>query len=938
MPASYGLYDPRHEHDACGLGALVQLDGTTSHRLVAQAVEVLRNLDHRGATGSDPETGDGAGILTQLPDAFLRRACAEVGIDLPPPGDYGVGMTFLPQDPLVRLRCEELCARIIAEEGHRALGWRDVPVRMEAIGELARASAPVIRQLLVERREGDPEAFERKLYVIRRRVEKAAQHLGVEEAAFTFTSLSSRTLVYKGLLRARQLDAFYPDLAEPDFAAAIALVHSRFSTNTLGTWDLAHPFNFLAHNGEINTVRGNANWLRAREPQLRSELFGGDLQKLFPIADERWSDSATLDAMLELLVRGGRSLAHAVAMLIPPAWSDPTLDLPDEVRAFYEYHSTVVEPWDGPAAVIATDGTHVAATLDRNGLRPARWLRTVDGLVVLASEIGVLDLDPATIVESNRLAPGRMLLLDTNAGRVVPDDEIKRVLARRQPYRRWLDEHKLYLDDLRPQQVAPLPPDELVRLQQAFGYTTEELRLLIGPMARDGYEPVGSMGDDAPLAALSERPKLLGSYFKQQFAQVTNPPIDPQREELVMSLRVGVGAIGNLLGERPEDCRRVTMLQPVLPNGELEKLRHLRREGFRAQTLSTLYPVREGAAGLERALDELCRRASQAVWSGTTILILSDRGVDDELAPIGPLLATAAVHSHLVREGARTMCGLVVESGEPRETMHVALLLGYGASAVNPYLALETLRCAARSRRARRATLGEARQRYVKAIGKGLLKVCSKMGISTIQSYRGAQIFEAVGLGRRLVDRYFTGTISRVGGLELPDIADEVAERHERGFPPVRAGGTPRSSTRRRVPAAPARRAPRLEPGLDRAPAAGRARRRPRVVRGLRRGDRRAERAAHDAARPARARVRRRAGAARGGRVVGRHRQRFATGAMSLGSISPEAHETLAIAMNRLGARSNTGEGGEDPARSVPDPTAACGARRSSRWRRRASA
>ncbi len=910
-----GLYDPRFEHDACGLGALVQLDGVASHGLVASAIEVLANMDHRGASGADPETGDGAGILTQIPDAFLRAAVRrELGVDLPAPGDYAVGMAFLPRDPAMRLRCEELFVRICVEEGHRALGWRDVPVAPAAIGALARDSEPVVRQLLVERRGGDGETFGRKLYVIRRRVEKEAAASGVAMSAFSVVSLSHRTVVYKGLLRATQLSAYYSDLRDPAFASAIALVHSRFSTNTLGTWDLAHPFNYLCHNGEINTVRGNHAWLTAREPQLRSERFGGDLQKLFPIADERWSDSAVLDAVVELLVHGGRSLPHALAMLVPPAWTDPSLDLPDAVRAFHEYHASLTEPWDGPAALLATDGVRVCAMLDRNGLRPGRFVRTRGGLVVVASEAGVLDLPAAEIVEAGRLEPGRMLVLDTESARVIRDDEVKRVLARRQPYRQWLDAEKLFLDDQRPRTVEPIAPDELVRLQRAFSYTREDLRMVIAPMARDGVEATGSMGDDAPLAALSERPKLLSAYFKQHFAQVTNPPIDPQREALVMSLRTTVGAIGNLLDETPEHCRRVAMAGPILQSGELAKLRHLDSR-FRTETLSTLYPIAEGAAGIEHAVDALCRDASRLVWDGTAIIVLSDRGVNAELAPISPLLATAAVHSHLVREGARTMCGLVVESGEPREAMHFALLIGYGAAAVNPYLALESLRALHADGELGELTLGEARERYVKAVGKALLKVCSKMGISTIQSYRGAQIFEAIGLGRRLVDRYFTGTVSRVGGLEIGDLHDEIAERHLAAFgqpdaPELDGGGelqfrqdgehhawNPTSivALQRAVRDRSAPSFAEFAGSIDRS-------NRLQTLRGLLELVPAAEPIALEEV--------------EGSDTIVR---RFATGAMSLGSISPETHETLAIAMNRLGGRSNTGEGGEDPARSVAD-------------------
>ncbi len=609
-----GLYDAQFEHDACGLGTVVHLDGVASHSVVTQALEVLKRLNHRGATGSDPETGDGAGILIQMPHRFLARVAKSDGIDLPAAGDYGVGMVFLPQHATHRLRCEEIAVRTIAEEGHRAVGWRDVPVESAAIGAVARASEPRTRQLIVERRHGSLDAFERKLYVIRRRIEKAVRAANIND--FAIASLSTKTIVYKGLLLATQLGAYYPDLADPDIESALALVHSRFSTNTLGSWDLAHPFNLIAHNGEINTIRGNCNWLAAREPQMHSKLFGDDLQKLYPITEEGWSDSAKLDAALELLLQAGRPLEHALAMLIPPAWSDPTLEMDDDVRAFYEYHTTLIEPWDGPAAVIATDGEKVIATLDRNGLRPGRWLRTKDGICVLASEIGVLDIPEADIVETGRLEPGRMLMFDTASGRVVLDHEIKRVLSRQRPYRQWLNQYKLYLDDLRPQQGISIDDGALPQLQRIFGYTREDLSLLLTPMALTGAEAIGSMGDDTPLAALTSRNRLLPSYFKQQFAQVTNPPVDSERERLVMSLRVGVGAIGNLLEESPEHCRRVTTLSPILTNGELEKLRALRREGFRAATISTLFPLAEGEAGLAQALDLVCREAAQLVWGG----------------------------------------------------------------------------------------------------------------------------------------------------------------------------------------------------------------------------------------------------------------------------------------------------------------------------------
>ncbi|HEY3764650.1 MAG TPA: glutamate synthase large subunit, partial [Gaiellales bacterium] len=900
-----GLYDPRFEHDACGLSALVRLDGRPDHELVERALAALVNLDHRGATGSDPGTGDGAGIMTQLPHRFLRAAFrAAIGHDLPPPGAYAAGLVFLPRDPGLRLRCEELCVRICAEEGQRALGWRDPAVNPGRIGRLAQASEPVVRQLFVERRTGDRAAFERKLYVIRRRVERAAAAAGVPEAQFTIVSLSSLRIVYKGLLRAPQLGAYYDDLRDPRFESALALVHSRFSTNTLGTWDLAHPFNLLAHNGEINTVRGNANWLAAREPQLRSPLLGDDLQKLYPIVDERWSDSAKLDAAVELLVMGGRSLAHALTMLVPPAWTDRG-SVPDaDVRAFYEYSSCLAEPWDGPAALIASDGVRVVCLLDRNGLRPARFVRSRDGLAVVSSEVGVVDVDPADVVEYGRLGPGQALVLDTALRRVVGDLELKRGLARRRPYGAWLREHRIGLGDLARAEPEPADDTPATNLLTAFGYTDEELELIVGPLARDGAEPVGSMGDDAALAVLSDRPRLLGSFFRQQFAQVTNPAIDPQREALVMSLRTSIGPIGNLLDERPEHCRRVVVPRPVLGLAEHGRLRDVVRDGFETVTIATVYPVADGADGMERAIDVACRSASRAVWDGAAVVILSDRGVDERHASLPPLLAVAAVHSHLVREGARAMCGLVVESGEPRETMHFALLLGYGAAAVCPYLVLETLPAA-------------ERERYIDGVCAGLLKVCSKMGISTIQSYRGAQIFEAVGLGRDLVDRYFPGTVSRLGGIGLSELHASAAARHAQAFAgpgpgaPLELGGDYRfrAGGEHHVwapePIVRLQRAVRDESFATFRDYArivdGRAARLA-TLRGLLEPVSAGAPIPLEAVEPSAAIVR-----------------RFATGAMSLGSISPEVHETLAIAMNRIGGRSNTGEGGEDPARSVPD-------------------
>ena len=904
------LWDARFEHASCGLGALVRLDGRPTHELVQRATRALRGLEHRGATGADPDTGDGAGIMVQLPDRFLRRECEALFGGLTELGGYGTGLVFLPRDPALRLRCEELCVRVCAEEGHRALGFRDVPVDSSAIGHLARSCEPVVRQLFVECRSGGDDEFERKLYVIRRRIERLAQAAGVPEADFMIVSLSSRRLVYKGLLKATQLERYYPDLTDPRFETALAVVHSRFSTNTLGTWDLAHPFNLLAHNGEINTVRGNASWLAARQPQLRSQALGSDLQKLYPIAEERWSDSAKLDAALELLVMSGRSLEHAVTMLVPPAWTDPSTDLAADVRSMCEYHASVMEPWDGPAAIIASDGVKVVAALDRNGLRPSRYVRTSDGLVAVASEIGVLDADPSEIIECDRVEPGQLLVADTVSGRLIGSPEARRALARSRPYGAWLARHQMHIDDLPMRDVSEIPADERTRLMHTFGYTAEQLELVLEPLA-EGAEPVGSMGDDTPVTALGEGSRLLSDHFRQQFAQVTNPPIDPRREALVMSLQTSIGAIGNLLDELPEFCRRVVLPTPVLTRAALERLRGIERSGFSAITLSATYPIAEGADGLTRAVDSLCRRASRAAWDGYAIVVLSDRGIDADHAPIPALLATAAVHSHLVREGARTMCGLVVESGEPRETMHVALLLGYGAAAVCPYLALELLE-------------PDQQLGYVKAVGDGLLKVCSKMGISTIQSYRGAQIFEAVGLGPRLIDRYFPGTVSRIGGIEIADVHEVQLERHQRAH--ADPGRIDRGSEYRfREGGVHHRWNPESIVALQRAARDGDAKEFARFSRlsdsdgstlrsrlepgGLRPSVPLAE------VEPETALVR-----------------RFATGAMSLGSLSSEAHETLAIAMNRLGGRSNTGEGGEDRGARSRTRTAICDGRRSSRW------
>ncbi|MEZ5287721.1 MAG: glutamate synthase large subunit [Vicinamibacterales bacterium] len=921
--ATAGLYRAVDEHDACGVGFVAHIKGVRSDTIVRQALDLLINLEHRGASGSDPDTGDGAGILVQMPDRFLRRV---VPVDLPPEGAYGAGMVFLPADDGVRETLRALITRTIAEEGQTLLGWRKVPTNLWAIGRNAAAVAPVFEQVFIGRSPeiaGEDAAlrFERKLYVIRKRVQNAVDAMVLapeHRQAFYIVSLSARTFIYKGMLTASQLGGMFPDLLDDGFESALALVHQRFSTNTFPSWPLAHPYRYVAHNGEINTLRGNINWMRAREGLLRSEGLGDDLQKLLPIVRPGGSDTATFDNVLELLVMSGRSLPHAVLMMIPEPWSgNPTMD--PAVRAFYEYHSSLMEPWDGPASITFTDGTLIGAVLDRNGLRPSRFLVTDDDLVIMASETGVLDVAPERILRKDRLRPGKMLLIDTRAGRIIDDAEIKQSLAAEHPYADWVRTHLVNIEDL-PAAHAERPDHPTVlRRQQAFGYTQEDLRLLLGPMATAGEEPIGSMGSDTALAVLSDRPRLLYDYFAQLFAQVTNPPLDAIREELVTSMSSTIGPEGNLLAADPEACRQIQIEYPILHNDQVAKLRHLPPGSpFRSTTLPLLYNPEEDGPGLERAMDELCRKASQAVAAGYGILILSDRGVDATHAPIPSLLATAGVHHHLVREGSRTKCGLLVETGDAREVHHVALLMGYGAGAVNPYLAFETLDDLIRQHLLTGVTHDEAVLRYVKALNKGVLKVMSKMGISTLQSYCGAQIFEAVGLDRAFVEKYFTSTASRIGGAGLAEISEEVRRRHARAFG--------------RRPAGP----DELESGgeyqwrrdgeihlfnpetvfkLQHATRSGQyaifkeytrlvddQSRHRATLRGLFRFAPDRPPVPLDEVEPVEAILR-----------------RFSTGAMSYGSISQEAHETLAIAMNRLGAKSNTGEGGEDPARNVPD-------------------
>src|SRR5947209_5804251 len=776
-PGATGLYHPANEHDACGIALVAKLWGEASHAVVEKGLDALENLEHRGAEGADPNTGDGAGILLQIPDAFLRAAAA--GVELPPPGRYGVGVCFLPPDAERRAELEKLIEDTITAEGQRPIWWRDVPVDERHVGGTARLSAPAIRQVLLAAADEieTQDAFERKLYVIRRLIERATG------PGLVVPSFSSRTIVYKGMLTAPQLPRYFPDLRDPRLASRLALVHSRFSTNTFPSWELAHPYRMIAHNGEVNTLRGNINWMRARESQLASELFGDDLDKVVPVVRDGGSDSAIFDNVLELLVLGGRSIPHAVMMMVPEAYRTRT-DLDPDIRGFYNFHSCLMEPWDGPAAVVFTDGRVAGAVLDRNGLRPGRWVQDTEGYVVLASEAGVTTVAPEHIQRKGRLAPGKLFLVDLEEGRIVEDDEIKRKIARGKPYTEWYDRSVVHIADL-PERGPRSPRIEPLRSKQlAFGYSQEDLRLVIAPMAAKGEEPVASMGNDAALAVMSDRQPPLFSYFKQLFAQVTNPPIDPIRENVVMSLQAGVGAEVNLLAEVPEQAHQLVMNQPILRNQELEKLRQVSHEVFDAATLDITWPIEHGPDGMERRLHDLSAEAATYVDNGANILILSDRNLGPERVAMPSLLAVAAVHHHLVRRGTRLRTGLVIESGEPRDIHHMATLIGYGAAAINPYVMFESIdELADRSLLPEDLTREEAEQRIVKAIGKGLLKTISKMGISTIQSYGGAQVFEAVGLEPELIDRYFTGTASRIGGVGLDQLSTEAMERHFRAYP-----------------------------------------------------------------------------------------------------------------------------------------------------------
>ncbi|MCC7087035.1 MAG: glutamate synthase large subunit [Pirellulales bacterium] len=917
-----GLYDPAFEHDACGVGFVASLRGEKSHEIVRQGLEILVNLTHRGACGCDPLTGDGAGILIQMPHEYFVPTMAEWGILLPDRGDYGIGNVFLPPDPAQRRHCEERLQAICAEEGQQFLGWHDAAVDNSVIGRTAREVEPFIRHAVIARGASTPrEMFEWKLYVIRKRHELEIRGSKLSQKKYCFIcTLSSRVIVFKGLLLADQVERFYKALSDERIVSALALVHQRYSTNTFPTWDLAHPFRFLAHNGEINTLRGNVNWMHARESMLAHPVFGPDLQKICPICVPGASDSAIFDNVMELLVLTGRSLSEAMSMLIPEPWSGHE-SMSDELKAYYEYQACLMEPWDGPASMAFTDGVVIGATLDRNGLRPSRYWVMKNGLVVLASEAGVLNLPQDQVELKGRLRPGRMFLVDTVQGRIVGNSEIKSELAAKHPYRRWISENQIKLDDLpEPAGVNGHLDEPLARLQRAFGYTLEDLRIIIGPMGSDGYEPIGSMGNDTPLAVLSERPQLLYNYFKQLFAQVTNPPLDAIREEIITSMITTIGSEGNLLNETPEQCRLLRLEAPVITNAELEKIKELNVDRLRSRTLSLLFPRSEGAAGMEHRLQSLRGEASCAIAEGITILVLSDRGVNHDNVAIPSLLAVSNIHHHLIREGSRTRCGLVIETGEAREVHHFALLTAYGAGAVNPYLALATLDdLLALQYLPDTFTHKQLHKNYIKAAVKGVLKVMSKMGISTQQSYRGAQIFEAVGLNKAFVDEYFSWTPSRIQGVGLVEIAAETLRRHEHAYPTVQVselleldvGG--QYQWRRKGEAhimnpevvAKLQHAAQINSRtefkqysrlIDEQQA------RLLTLRGLLEFRKGTKPVPLDEVEPAKEIV-----------------KRFATGAMSFGSISKEAHETLAIAMNRIGGKSNTGEGGEDPARFKPD-------------------
>ena len=920
--SNQGLYDPAYEHDACGVGFVVDIKGRKSHKIVDNAVTILKNLIHRGACGCEENTGDGVGMLTQLPHKFFVRACKELGFELPKYGHYGAGMVFLPNDAVQQKHCVDTFHKIIEEEGQQVLGWRDVPIDSSSLGSMAKDGEPTFKQIFIARSIDikDEISFERKLYVIRKRIEHTIyNNLELTEREhFYIPSLSHRTCIYKGMLTGSQFEPMFPDVSEPDFESAMALVHQRFSTNTFPAWELAHPFRYVAHNGEINTARGNANWMRAREPLCKSDVFGDDLEKLFPIVLEGGSDSATFDNVMEFLHMSGRPLSHAVLMMIPEAWSGhETMD--PARKAFYEYHACLMEPWDGPASIAFTDGNVMGAVLDRNGLRPSRYYVTKDDMVVMASEVGVLDIPPENILLKDRLHPGRIFMVDTEQGRIIDDEEIKKEFSEQHPYKQWLKDNLIALEDLpAPKNVQTGNKGTLLQRQQAFGYTHEDLRVLMAPMAANGLEPTGSMGTDAALAVLSNRSRLLYDYFKQLFAQVTNPPLDGIREELVTQVATTVGPEKNLLEATADSCKQVKIPSPILTDDGLARLREIADDGLKTKTIPILYRVADAGTGLDKALKNVFTAINAAIADGYTNIILSDRGITQELAAIPALLATAGVHHHLIRSGTRTKVGLILESGEPREIHHFAVLIGYGIGAINPYLALESLADMIGKGHLPEMPLEKAVQNYAKAINKGLTKTMAKMGISTVQSYRGAQVFEAIGLNKEFVDQYFTWTASRIGGIGLEEIAKEMSIRHHNAFPDRAA----------------------KRPDLD---WGGEYQWRrdgeyhlfnPDTVFKLQHSTRSGQ---YDIFKEYTDKVNvqnEHLATLRGlfefkfankaipleeVEPIEKIMKRFSTGAMSYGSISKQAHETLAIAMNRIGGKSNTGEGGEDSDRFTPD-------------------
>ena len=922
LPDKQGLYDPANERDNCGLGFIADIKNRKSHDIVRQGLQILVNLDHRGAVGADPLAGDGAGILLQIPDRLYREECAKLGFTLPAPGDYAVGMVFLPRHEGTRRMCVEAFEQVVPEEGQTILGWRDVPVDNSCLGESVKPIEPVIRQIFIGRGSNCPDAdtFERKLFVIRKRTHHALWDFDIEEKnQFYIPSLSTRTVVYKGMMLVANVSKYYQDLDDERTESALALVHQRFSTNTFPSWPLAQPFRYLCHNGEINTVRGNINWMAARRHNMSSEILGDDLEKLWPLIGDGKSDSATFDNALELLIAGGYSLSHAMMMMIPEAWSgNPLMD--DDRRAFYEYHAALMEPWDGPASMAFTDGRQIAATLDRNGLRPSRFIVTDDDKVILGSEVGVLPIPESKIVKKWRLQPGKMLLIDLEQGRIIDDAELKETLASAKPYQKWLDETQILLSDL-PDEVSAMTPDRQTVLdrQQAFGYTQEDIKFFIGPMAASGADPLGSMGSDIPPAVLSDRPKNLFNYFKQNFAQVTNPPIDPIREESVMSLVSLIGPRPNLLDlNTGGKHKRLEVMQPILSNVELEKIRRIENSvdfAFRTYTLDTCYLAEEGARGMEGALQLLCQKAQLAVSEGNNILVLSDRGVNADRIAIPSLLATAAVHHHLIREGLRTEAGLVIETGEARQVHDFCLLAGYGAEAINPYLAFETL-SHLRKEMPGKPTEEDVHNNYIKAISKGILKVMSKMGISTYQSYCGAQIFDAVGLSSDFIDKFFTGTASTIEGIGLAEVAEETVRHHANAY-----GQAPIYRTALDVGGDLAYRV-RGEEHIWTPETIG------KLQHSVRAGDYKGFKSFSRQVNAQDQKLKNLRGLFAFKKVtpvpldevepVLEIVKRFATGAMSFGSISWEAHSNLAIAMNRLGGKSNTGEGGEEAIRFKP--------------------